>query len=56
MDVQDASGLHYVSLINQISVDSKGSAESDDIIHHMEADIYDEKGNLIYAVDESLYK
>ncbi len=56
VDVQDANGLHYVTLINHISVDEKGAHNSEDIYRYPDSNIYDDKGMLIYAVDESLYQ
>ena len=53
---QDAQGLYYVTLIDQLTIDSKGSADRSGNTRYWESNIYDEEGNLIYAVDESLYE
>ena len=53
---QDAQGLYYVTLIDQLTIDSKGSADRSGNTRYWESNIYDEEGNLIYAVDKSLYE
>jgi len=53
---EDADGLVHVVLVDQVTIDSKGSPDHSRIIRHWEADIYDVEGNFIYAVDKSLYQ
>lgn len=56
VEVVDNHNLHHVRLADKVITHDDGpSPEFDELYHHLEALIYDENGNLLYAPDGEEY-
>ncbi|MBQ9832846.1 MAG: hypothetical protein IJO48_03840 [Clostridia bacterium] len=56
LEVKDSKGWCYRSYVESITVTKDGEFDYHDELKGLEASVYDEKGNLIFTVDEEFYE